>query len=508
MAKEIPRYFGDPQIDQVPVGAVPSASAMAAPADAERSFITGLGRLMGAADNFAQTFMDKIVERQTRDADIEMTKLFRGREMEIRKTKLGAQTDGLLNAEEEWSNKTAGELREKMKVPGYIFDKLWHKHTSSYLNEIGTYQIQQQTIADKQSRAAYVDTLKDGLIRTPLGDVDALTSYFEQVRKTYPNDNIAAEKAIDDGILVAVQSWARDNPSATIAWFRQNKKDLETVVGRQTIKIDTIIQQAENRIHAEASYRNSLESVAWTREQRAQKRADNAAFNDFITDAISGEMDDAKFYDYMGNQAVSGETRKNMYSFFKGMAKDDMSKINKAVYGDLMVAVYENQADDQWVARAQKAVAAGQITGTEYKTLLNARDTIASKMDTSIKPMLTDASKYIKNFISPSNGLMGKTNPDAENKYLKVNQALYREAQGKTPEQVAKLVDFNDPGSFINKLIDANTSDKPNFRDAMSVPKTNWVPTIPEKGTPVISPDKVKRPGETFSEWKKRTQGK
>ena len=72
-------------------------------------------------------------------------------------------------------------------------------------------------------------------------------------------------------------------------------------------------------------------------------------------------MDDAKFYDYMGNQAVSGETRKNMYSFFKGMAKDDMSKINKAVYGDLMVAVYENQADDQWVARAQKAVAAGQI---------------------------------------------------------------------------------------------------------------------------------------------------
>ena len=178
MAKEIPRYFGDPQIDQVPVGAVPSASAMAAPADAERSFITGLGRLMGAADDFAQTFMDKIVERQARDADIEMTKLFRDREMEIRKTKLGAQTDGLLNAEEEWSNKTAGELREKMKVPGYIFDKLWHKHTSSYLNEMGTYQIQQQTIADKQSRAAYVDTLKDGLIRTPLGDVDALTSYF------------------------------------------------------------------------------------------------------------------------------------------------------------------------------------------------------------------------------------------------------------------------------------------------------------------------------------------
>lgn len=243
MAKEIPRYFGNPQTDQVPVGAVPSASAMAAPADAERSFITGLGRLMGAADDFAQTFMDKIVERQARDADIEMTKLFRDREMEIRKTKLGAQTDGLLNAEEEWSNKTAGELREKMKVPGYIFDKLWHKHTSSYLNEIGTYQIQQQTIADKQSRAAYVDTLKDGLIRTPLGDVDALASYFEQVRKTYPNDSIAAEKAIDDGILVAVQSWARDNPSATIAWFRQNKKDLETVVGRQTIKIDTIISK-------------------------------------------------------------------------------------------------------------------------------------------------------------------------------------------------------------------------------------------------------------------------
>lgn len=155
-----------------------------------------------------------------------------------------------------------------------------------------------------------------------------------------------------------------------------------------------------------------------------------------------------------------------------------------------------------------KAVAAGQITGTEYKTLLNARDTLASKMDTSIKPMLTDASKYIKNFISPSNGIMGTTNPDAENKYLKVNQALYREAQGKTPEQVAKLVDFNDPGSFINKLIDANTSDKPNFRGAMSVPKTNWVPTIPEKGTPVISPDKVRQPGETFSEWKKRTQGK
>ena len=51
MAKEIPRYFGNPQTDQVPVGAVPSAGAMAAPADAERSFITGLGRLMGAADD-------------------------------------------------------------------------------------------------------------------------------------------------------------------------------------------------------------------------------------------------------------------------------------------------------------------------------------------------------------------------------------------------------------------------------------------------------------------------
>ena len=508
MAKEIPRYLGDSQAAQVPTNAVPSASAMAAPMDAERSYIAGLGRLMGAADNFAQVFMDKIVERQTRDADVEMTKLFRDREMDIRRTKFGAQTDGLLTAEEEWSTKTAGELREKMKVPGDIFDKLWHKHTSSYLNEMGTYQIQQQTIADKQSRAAYVDTLKDGLIRTPLGDISALTSYFEQVRATYPNDSIAAEKAIDDGILVAVQSWARDNPSATISWFRQNKKDLETVVGRQTIKIDTIVQQAENRIHAEASYRNSLETLAWTREQRAQKRADNEAFNDFITDAISGEMTDAKFYDYMGNQSVSGDTRKNMYSFFQGMTKDDLSKINKAVYGDLMVSVYEDQADDVWVEKAQKAVAAGQITGSEYKTLINARDTLASKMDASIKPLLTDASKYIKNYISPSNGLLGKTNPDAENKYLKVNQALYQEVSGKTPEQVTKLLDYNNPNSFINKLIDANTSEKPDFRGAMSVPKTNWVPTIPEKGVPVISPEKAKRAGETFSEWKKRTQGK
>lgn len=506
MAREIPRYLGQTQL--IPANATPDASAVAAPANAERHFISGIGRLMNAADNFAQTFMDKVVERQTRDAQVELTKVFRQREMEVRKTRQGAQADNLLNDEDAWSKKTAGELRDKMKVPGYVFDKLWTQYSNGYLNEIGTYQVQQQAIADKQSRAAYVDTLKDGLVRTNLGDIDALTSYFEQVRNTYPNDAITAEKAIDDGILVAVQSWARNNPSATIAWFRQNKKDLEDIVGRQTIKIDTIVQQAENRIHAEAAYRNSLETLAWTREQRAQKRADNDAFNSFITQAMDGEMNDSAFYNYMGNTAVSGETRQKMYNFFQTFTKNDMSKINAATYGSLMVDVFDGNADSTWESRAQNAVARGEITGSEFRTLMNSRETVMSKTDTAIKPLLTDASKYVKNFISPSNGLMGATNPDAENKYLKVNQALYRAIEGKSEAEVVKMLDYNDPNSFINKLIDANMAAKIDPRARMNIPKTNWIPTIPGNGVPVITPQKKRMAGETFSEWKKRTQGK
>lgn len=480
--------------------------------DAQTQYLNGLGALTKSIGNFANTYMDIINERKTRDADTEISTLFRNQRMDVFTNIKGKDADELINKQDEWQKKAYEEFAQKSDAHAGILQPLWKKYADQHLDRMGAYQVEQQAQYDKQSRLASAEAGLDKLMDTRIGDMTGVQEYFKHVEELFPNDPNSVEVLKAKGIETAVKGWGRLNASATLQWFKQNGTEIKGAIGKDFVKVSDIMHSVESQLNAELSRSEMLAARSERLARQRQKDADDRAYGTYIDSIVTSKFGPEDAYKLADDQSISGDTKVKIYGFAKTFENDEFKEASGAKLSGYLTDAYTGQMDEVKYKRVQEDVLAGQMTPEQFKTITTAKEAYESSVSTETKPMVDAVGDYLKNIYAPSNGLLGPADPGGVAKYQKMQLAVVQYAKGKTAKQLADDLDFNNPDSWVNKAIKLNGfGGRPAPMQGIDLnwsPNTN-VSTAPSAaGTSGISSSttvKERQPGESFNEYRKRT---
>lgn len=477
--------------------------------DAQTQYLNGLGALTRSIGDFANTYMDIINERKTRDADTEISTLFRNQRMDVFTNVKGKDADELINKQDEWQKKAYEEFAQKSDAHAGILQPLWKKYADQHLDRMGAYQVEQQAQYDKQSRLASAEAGLDKLMDTRIGDMTGVQEYFRHVEELFPNDPNSVEVLKAKGIETAVKGWGRLNASATLQWFKQNGTSIKSAIGKDFVKVSDIMHSVESQLNAELNRSEMLAARSERLARQRQKDADDKAYGTYIDSIMTSKFGPEDAYKLADDQSVSGDTKVKIYSFAKTFENDEFKEASGAKVSEYLNLAYTGQMDEAAFKRVQEDTLAGQMTPEQFKTITTAKDAYESSVSTETKPMVDAAGDFLKNIYAPSNGLLGPADPGSVAKYQKMQLAVVQYAKGKTAKQLADDLNFNDPNSWINKAIKLNGgTERPTMGRDIDL---NWSPntgvdnTPSAAGTAGVPSVTSRKPGESFQEYRKRT---
>ena len=445
--------------DQIARMRVPSDAGMRAAMSAEQRYIEGIDAFAQASGRLTDAYFTAIEDREARDADTFASKLFRERRIEVLQTVKGKDADGLLTREEEWSSGQFDSFAEQYNISTVKAREIWRKHQDSYLDKTGSYMVEQQTLYDKQSRLMASDALNDDLVSTKIGDINAILDTFAKNDELFVNDPVTGSKRNDQAIMTAVGAWARQNPHATVAWFKQNKENLKETFGAKFLNVSDVIERAQNTIDAEVRRAEVLAQRAERLER--QKKADYSekVLSDFVTLAVRGEADAAALYALTDDPEVSSTDKMQAFNLAKGIERSYQTKqsaegkaTQDALESTLVARAY---AEDPMAVRKEaiEALQEGKITPEAFNNIQSNIER-ASAIPASAKPFITDAYAMVKDvYADTPSGMI--QDPRSLDQYNKVRNAITERAM-QHPESVAKDMNQNDPNSWIRQLLNDN----------------------------------------------------
>lgn len=498
---------GIPQYNRSAVGvsvAAPDTQGVRAAASATNQFLSRLNELANVTDNISDKYNAAIESRVAREAKTEASRLFRERAFEVQKSTQLGQTDGLIDREKEWAAQAKNAFAQKFsRVKTETLEGLWAGEEDSYLTKIGSYQLSEQAKADRQSRIAFLDEARNHLVNYEIGDMSGVQQYLQHVKQTLPGRDGDAIKAADQGMMDQIKIWSRRDPKATISWFTQNRETLEQQFGSDVVKISDVIKSAEDHVRAEASYQEAQAARDERLLRREQEAYDKTVAKQHFMNIYNGNFDYRAVVD---DPKMSVETKKTLLSTFEHVGKNAYTE-----QADLKGAFYVDQAHTQeWTddleSALQRDAASGLIKPGQLNTIRNVIEQREKVWKTEKSSVLKSASEYLKNAVAPTKGTLMPTDPESENRYLKMQAVLAKVAADKDLVALTKDFDVNDPGSFINKFIEINRPTKNTPKINMGGVSLGWTPQVP--GAAASSAGAVpepRRPGESAADYLKRT---
>jgi len=437
----------------------PSTTAMKYQTSATYQYIESLDKFANAGMKLADTYFTAIANRDARDADTQATKLFRDRRVEILNTVKGKDADGLLDRETDWAQKEFEKWKKESKVSAVKATEIWRNHMDSYLNKTGAYMVEQQAAYDKQSRLQSSDTMLDSLVDTKIGDTAALKAAMDHNKELFVNDPMTGERQNDKAIMVAVTAWARQNPSATVAWFKKNKDQLKKDFGQKFINVTDVIDRAEAKIQREAEHAATMANINEQRAWRRQQQQSEKMLGDAYSGLLNGTLSKEQFNAFMDDSRVLGQDKLKLYNTMKGMAASDRQEAKEtkkdtfdATESELLrIGMRVDTRDENASAfrnRVMSEMALGNIDSQGANRVLRMYDERRSDKD----GVVDTAFKAVNEYFEQQKDMLGQAAP--ENK-IAVDQ-LYDWAKKyarEHPTTIAKDFDINNPDSLLRQQI-------------------------------------------------------
>lgn len=552
------------------------------------NFWKDIEKFTGAATDLAATYYDIRAQRDARDTNTAINEAIRQRKLDVFSTRTGKRADNLLEDEGAWQLKAREEIIKNSGLSANMAAELWDKKAQEYLTRVGAFMLEQNRVAEAESKfAAMVDAQSD-LALSPVGDFQAYAKYSAEMDNLYGKGTKDAIQAKEKGIDVLVDSWVEQNPRAALEWFETHKDDLREVLGREFSSASKAMERVRNRLEAEAR-RREMEAQRAERIRLQQERQRDKAFQSQAITAIVTDDPDFDLSSVIAQGAAAGvdgatllniqktaeahEKRlskagaEEIYSSYLTRAYDSLSdaevaeitqytaenKLTPAQYKSIMsvhqravkelAAAEKAEAKDKsatvfanYLAKATttgltdadrdvlvKMMAEGTLTTAHYNQLLSADNRTSNWDNSGLKQLRAGALRQLKIAVAPS-GALDQINQKAEFLYGRLAAEVDKHLDSlDTADQKMRALDLTDPNSYIMRMITLNTegvtpidrmagafsTDPLDTDPDIIIPdaelgEEQYEPAFPGAGdTNNTVPQRL--PGESISEWRKRT---
>lgn len=467
------------------------------------NFWKDVEKFTGAATNLAATYYDIREKRDIRDTETLINETLRQRKLDIFSSKTGKAADNLLEEESAWQLEAREEVIKKSGLGANIAASLWDKKAQDYLTRVGAFMLEQNRVAESNSRfAAMVDAQAD-LTMSPVGDFKAYALYSAKMDNLYGPLTKEGIQAKEKGIDVLIDSWTEQNPQATLNWFNQNKDGLREVLGREFPGIANAMERVRNRLESQMR-RAELQAQRNDRlSAKRKKEMDRQFQSDSIIKILGDEdVDIREIYKEGVRQGISGQTLLDLQKIFEGREnislKDSSGTLRSTYYGK---ATTEGLTSEERET-LDKALANRQILPSDYQATINADERTKKSEENGIKEIRKGAMRHLKTAIAPR-GAFDTVNQAAENLYEKLAAEIDKYVDNlSTVEEKRKALDITSPNSYVMQVISLNAGGRSSIdrsRDAYSTQ-----PFDPNRA--IKLPKSMERlPGETPKQWRERT---
>lgn len=467
------------------------------------NFWKDIEKFTGSATKLAESYYDIREQRDARDTETLIDETLRQRKVDVFSSKTGKAADNILEDENNWQLKAREDIVKKSGLAANMASALWEKKAQDYLTRVGAFMIEQNRVAEAQSKYAAEVNAQNNLALSPVGDFRAYAEYSAKINGLYGPLTKEAVKAKESGLDVLIDSWTEQNPQATLGWFNKNKEGLRQVMGREFADVSKAMDRTRNRLESQMRRAEMQESRNQRLADQAQKRTDRKFQSDIITKIMTDENVDIREVMRDGAKAgISGDTLLTVQKVFENrenVALKDASGTLRSTYQGK--ATTEGLTDGD-VDALTKAMAAKQILPADYQAIMSANERTKKADASGIKELRKGALQHLKTAIAPR-GAFDTVNQAAENQYERLARELdvYVDTLSSPNEKRAAL-DISNPNSYIMQLINLNAAGKTpidRVRGAYSTQPFN--PNSPLN----LPKDQARKPGETGAEWRKRT---
>ena len=493
-------------------GFSPDLSGYAAYANSFDRYLSNVDKLSGSAVNVLKSYHAVREHRDARDTDTLTDKMIRDRKMDVFASKTGKGADGLLQSEEEWIVQAREAVIKQSGLSAPMAGDIFDKHAASYLDRVGSYMLEQNIVAEQNSKFAAAVNAQDNLALSKVGDFQAYANYSAKINEIYGPISKEGIKARAEGIDVLIESWVSQSPQGTMKWFNANKGQLREVMGREFADVSKAMERVERKLDAQVS-RAEVQAQRRARlNEAAQKRADNQYLSEGLKALASDDpnFDVNQFIKDGEAKGISGQALMSMLKASRNEENLDLKKIQN----DLGGMYYSKAAAGELTSADEEAifnhVANGKMTATDANRVTEAKSRVTKIGEKGLQPAYKMAVTQLKTVMAPR-GAFEQANPKAQFKFQQTEAALANYVNSlQSPEAKMSALDLTKPNSYINQLIQANKDARSPTDKMMDLtsPITDvmgWQPQQPDMGTPTVEP---RKPGESFKDYKKRTEAK
>lgn len=488
----IQRYQGRKVLG--PQGAqAPNLQGFAAANRTFGTYLDGLGALLGATGQFANTYFSIVNERKARDAGTAISKALRDQYMSMATSEKyqGKGADRLMADWEASKDSILNKFYEDNDdIPANIVNEVFTKYNERYMDRVGALQVERQQQYDIESRAMAVMEASDSAAMSQIGTLSALMEPIEAARELFPNDPLKQRSLTDNAVKTTLQSWMRQNPAQFLNWARANRDEvLRLVGGANANTVGQIMQQAENQVKADMSFSMLMQNYRRSEMERELKRSREAAKLQFYKTVAAGEAQPGMllepYKDSAGNTVKGADG--NPITWADAIGADNMSSVlsfSKAMEGSKLNPDYQIRQDafkkgvelssTSMDAEASKAYAAeqfaaGNIDFNEYKqlTALADKTTEAWSQIPGGKDFVRYASEYAESLIAPK-GAMGIPDPSQRALYMDYQMTISQgimdmRAKGMTDFEIIQQVDPRREDSWARSILQAMLNNQKGF---------------------------------------------
>ena len=488
----------------------PDTSGFTAYTNSFDRYVGSLEKANNSLVNVLKTYHGIRENRDMRDTDTLSDKMIRDRRIDIFASKTGKDADNLMQSEEEWAAQARDAIIEQSGLSAEMAGDIFDKHAASYLDRVGSYMLEQNVVAEKNSKFAAAVNAQNNLALSGVGDFKAYADYAAKIDSIYGPISPDGIKMRETGMDVLIESWCAQDPRATMQWFNQNKNGLRQVLGRDFADVSKAMERVERKLDSQAS----RAEVQAQRQQRLSDKAQKRADNDYISEGLKSLASDDPNFDvnkYIHDGQAKGISGQAMMSVLKASRNEENLDVKK-VQRDLDSMYYAKAAGGDLTPSDEEAmfghVADGKMTSSSATKIIETASRLKKVEEKGLTPVYKMAVGQLKNTMAPRGGFE-PINPKAQFKFQQTEAALFKYVDSlSTADQKFKALDLNDSNSYINQLIKANQDSRPPADRMMDLtsPVTDvmgWQPKLPDMGTPAVEP---RKPGESFSDYQKRTR--
>ncbi len=461
MAK-VPKYTYSrgPQIQGGNIRAVDSGAATMAGQMVEATRRQGAAtqRALATVQNVASEWQQQMDRLQLTDAETKLNQRYRQRLFDTKtNNKLGAsigitqkETEALTELDDnEFYGEYSPLLRSKLET---LNDGM----KEAYLGRVQSFELQEAGRYEVKVVTNYLAETVESMTDAPIGNVEVLFDQAVEMRDAWSGQYpVKVQQAIDSGMINAFSQWAWDTPDLNQlkSLVRNNSERLRGIMGTQYDKIMPAILAVDTARAGEAS---RLKKKKKETEEVAKAEAQLGYLRELQSNQINlKELFNDKRLPVFGEGSINWFTEQSRK---RAEAAVELPKYsnpsvwasyhNKALNGELTPA-------DEVLIYREASIEKSNLTLPDVSRILSLNARMKKEEDKPINRAVKSAVRTVRRQILQTQLMSGASQQIEANAY-RAEMALYSAIDGKSDEDVMKMIDPENPNNIINMVVQEN----------------------------------------------------